>query len=106
MLNTLWEMWNSPFGITVAATVAIYFLNIVFNRKPAWAAYKGTVIAAIRYAEKAIDDKTENKSLARLDEALKYVIKVIEEAEGRKVTGPELQEIKEGIQIVHNEIEK
>ena len=105
-MNELWQMWNSPFGITVVAFIGLYILNAIYTRKPSWKKYQGSIIAAVRYAEKAIDDKTDNKSMARLDAALKYIIAVINEAECRKVSDWEKTELKEGIQIIHNEIEK
>ena len=42
--------------------------------------------------------------MKRLDEALQYVLKVYEKANG-KATEDIVQELSEGIQIVHNKLE-
>lgn len=103
--ETVMEILNSPLAITVAASICLWVLGRIYAKKPTWQKYEGTIIAAIRSAEKAIPDNSENKSVKRLDEALKYVIKVFEEREKRTVTAEEKAEITEGIQILHNSIE-
>ncbi|MFQ5419717.1 MAG: hypothetical protein ACE5EY_05075, partial [Anaerolineae bacterium] len=49
-----------------------------------WAAFEGAIISGVKFAEKQVPDGTPNKGRARLDAALKYVLKVYEEAKGRK----------------------
>ena len=58
---------------------------------------EGTIIAAVKYAEKTIPDGSPNVSQARLDEALKYVLAVYAKADA--------QAVKEGIQITHERME-
>lgn len=103
--ETVFEFINSPLVVTVAASVCIWLLGKVYTKKPTWQKYEGTVIAAIKAAEKAIPDNSDNKAVKRLDEALKYVLTVFEKVEGRTATAAEKAEIAEGIQIVHNNIE-
>jgi len=57
-------------------------------------------------AEKAIPDDVENKAFKRLNEALQYVVRVYEEARGAPPTLKQIDELKEGIQIKHAELEK
>jgi hypothetical protein len=105
VLGLVWAVMNTPAGITIMASVFLYALNRLYAAKPAWAAYEGSIIAAIKFAEKAIPDKSANKSVERLDEALKYVVKVYEEKTGKEVSDKVEAELKEGIQIVHNKLE-
>ncbi len=97
---------NSPAVSVAIASLVVYLLNRLYAKKPAWKKYEGTVISAIRYAEKAIPDGSANKSAARLDAALKYALNVIEIREKRIVTDSERAEIIEGIQVTHNAMEQ
>ena len=101
-LETLWTVINSPAGITVMASALLWMLNKIYAAKPLWQQYEGTVIAAIRFAEKSIDNQTPNAGLAKLDAALQYVLKVYEQSAGRRATQAEIADFTNGIQIVHN----
>ncbi|MFA5706758.1 MAG: hypothetical protein WDA41_10425 [Candidatus Neomarinimicrobiota bacterium] len=101
----VWTFANSPLGITMAAGLLVWLLNKVYAKQPLWKQYEGTIIAGIKAAEKAIPDKTENKSARRLDEALKYVLAIVTEREKRLVTENEKAAIVEGIQIMHADLE-
>lgn len=105
MLETIWAAMNSAVGITCIAGAALWLLNKLYARKPDWKKYEGTIIAAVKYAEKMIPDDSENKAAKRLDEALKYVLAVHHEIENRTATAAELANLREGIQIVHAELE-
>ena len=104
-MGNIWEVLNSPAVVALIVSGVIYLLNRLYARRPTWQKYEGTLIAAVKFAEKSIPDDTTNKSLARLDAALQYVLKVFAEREGRQPTIEEAQEITEGIQIVHAELE-
>lgn len=91
-------------AITVIGGIVAFLLSKLWTAKPAWQKYEGTIIAAVKAAEKAIPDTAENKATKRLDEALKYVLKIYESQNG-KATEETKQELKEGIQIVHNKLE-
>ena len=101
----VWGVLNSPAGITAIAGLILWVLNKVYAAKPAWNAYEGTIIAAVKFAEKEIPDGSPNKSLARLDAALKYVLRVYAEATGKEATPQVEAALKEGIQIKHAELE-
>jgi len=102
ILKLVWEALNTPAGITVMAGLFLWLLNRLYAARPGWAAFEGAIISAVKFAEKEIPDGTPNKGLARLDAALK----VYEEARGRKPSARTVAELKEGIRIVHNELEK
>jgi hypothetical protein len=106
ILNTIWTAINTPVGITVMAGVFLWLLNRLYAAKPAWAAFEGAIISAVKFAEKQVPDGTPNKGLARLDAALKYVVKVYEETKGKKPSAKTVAELTEGIQVVHNDLEK
>ena len=101
-MNMLWVFINSPFGITIVVGI---FANVI-AMKPLWKRYEGTIIAAIKYAEKLIPDDTENKSKARLDAALKYVLEIFERVNQRSITEKEKHELIEGINLTHDKIDK
>jgi len=105
--NIPWlELINSPAGISAAAFILVVILNKIYAAKPAWAAFEGTLITAIKFAEKAIDDDTENKGAKRFDKALQYVLEVYKKTHRGKLPGRKAYlEIKEGIQIVHADLE-
>lgn len=104
ILETIWAVINSPAGIAAIAGLVLWLLNRLYAAKPAWAKFEGAIISGIKYAEKQIPDDAANKSLARLDAALCYVLKVYQEANKRHASAKEIAEIKDGIRIVHNEL--
>ena len=105
ILGVIWAALNSPMGITAVAGVVLYLLNRLYAAKPAWAQYEGAIISAVRFAEKEIPDDAPNKGLRRLDEALRYVLRVFHEANKREPTKTEAMALREGVQIVHNELD-
>ncbi|MDD4061992.1 MAG: hypothetical protein PHW08_15000 [Kiritimatiellae bacterium] len=105
IFETIWAAMNSAVGITCIAGVALWLLSKLYAKKPDWKKYEGTIIAAVKNAEKLIPDDTPNKAAKRLDEALKYVLAVHHEIENRTATTAELANLREGIQIVHAELE-
>ena len=71
ILEAVWHALNSPAGITAVAGLILWALNRLYAKKPEWKKYEGTIISAIKFSEKDIPDGTENKSLMRLDHALR-----------------------------------
>ena len=104
ILQNVWELLNSPVGIAAIAGILLWLLNRLYASKPTWQKYEGAIISAIKYAEKQIPDDADNKSLARLDAALRYVLKVYQEVNNKTATAKEVAELKDGISIVHNEL--
>lgn len=105
IVQVIWNVLNSPAVIAVLAGGMLWLLNRLYAAKPAWQAFEGTIIAAVKWAEKEIPDDTPNKALNRLNAALNYVVKVYEEARGKRVDAKAKAELREGIQIVHAELE-
>ena len=104
-LQVAWDVVNSPAVIALMAGGLLWLLNRLYAAKPAWQAFEGTIIAAVKWAEKEIPDDTPNKAFNRLNAALNYVLKVYEEARGKPADAKTKQELREGIQIVHAELE-
>ena len=104
-LTTIWTALNSPIGITAAAGIVAWLLERVFLALPAWKAYEGTIIGAIKYAEKEIPDDTEQKGVDRLKAAMKYVIEVYESCEGRSPSPRLRSDLRETIGVKHAELE-
>ena len=80
LVSQIWEVMNSPIGLTVVGLILTFLLGKVFTKKPEW---KKLVIEhgpffmqVIKEAEKKIPDGTENAGLARLDAALALIIKL------------------------------
>ncbi|OHB56827.1 MAG: hypothetical protein A2Y07_06865 [Planctomycetes bacterium GWF2_50_10] len=106
VFETFWTLINSPVGITAIITVVLWILNRIYAAKPLWQQYEGTIIAAVKFAEKEIPDGIANTSIARLDAALKYTVNIYEEMVQRRASNVELANFKEGIQIKHAELEQ
>jgi hypothetical protein len=111
LLDLAWNVLNSPAVIAALAAALLWGLNRIYARRPTWQAFEGTIIAAVKWAEKTIPDSpgeeatSGRKSLARLDAALKYVLDVYEQARGRGADEKTAAELREGIQIVHAQLE-
>ena len=105
MWESIWDFLNSPAAITAIAGVILWLLNRLYAKKPLWQQWEGTIIEAVRFAEKAVPDDAENKAIQRLDAALRYVLKIYEGMKSRPATDAEINEIKDGIRLVHNELD-
>jgi hypothetical protein len=103
--EAIWQALNSPIGISIVGGVMVWLLARLFTAKPAWAKWQGTIITAVRTAEKLVPDDTPSAGLKRLDQAMQYVLKVFEEVQGRQATAAESAALKEGVQITHTELE-
>ena len=107
LLKMVWAAMNQPAALVVIGGGVIMVMNAIFAKKPTWKVYAekyaGTLFAAVRYAEKAIPDDVDNKSVARLDAALKYMVKVIEATEGKAPTAKEEAALAEAVQMAHKE---
>jgi len=105
ILTTVWNALNSPAAIVAIAGLVLWLLNRLYAAKPGWAKYEGAIISGVKFAEKEIADETPSKGLARLDAALRYVLKVYAEVNNRQATPKVTAELTEGIQIKHAELE-
>jgi len=98
--DALWTALNSNVGLVTVAGLYLWLFNRW--RTPAWAGYEGAIISAVRFAEKQIPDDVDNKSLAKLDAALNYVLRVYEQVTGKKADTKTQQAFREGIQRTHH----
>jgi len=105
ILAAVWTFLNSSIGLTLVVSVVVYLLNALYAKKPLWKKYEGAIISAVRHAEKTIPNDSANKSLAKADEAFRYVLKVFEARKGKNATPAEKHELSEGIRIVHDKID-
>ena len=104
-LQVAWDVVNSPAVIALLAGGLLWLLNRLYAARPAWQAFEGTIIAAVKWAEKEIPDDTPSTGMARLDQALKYVLATFEQVNGRRATAKEEAALKDGIQVVHNQLD-
>lgn len=105
LLQVIWNVLNSPAVIAILAGALLVLLNRIYAARPAWQAFEGSIIAAVKWAEKEIPDDTPNKAFNRLNAALNYVLKVYREAKGKAADEKTKADLREGIQIVHAELE-
>jgi len=101
----LWKLLNSPAVIAALGVGLVWLLARLFTAKPEWKKYEGTIIAAVKFAEKTIPDNVSNTAVKRLEAALKYVIKVYEETQGKTPPADVLASLTEGVQITHAALE-
>ncbi len=111
ILNGVWTFLNSGIGFALiwAAMVGFFiFLASRFNPlQEKWKQYEGSIITGIRLAEKQIPDDTPNSGLAKLDAALRFVLKAYAEANnGKRPSDALVEQIKQGIQIKHSDLDR
>lgn len=111
ILNGVWTFLNSGVGFAVvwAALVGFFiFLAGRFNPlQEKWKRYEGSIITGIRLAEKQIPDDTPNRSLAKLDAALRFVLAAYAQANsGKQPSDALIEQIKQGIQIKHSDLDR
>jgi len=111
ILSGIWAFLNSGIGFAIiwAAMVGFFiFLASKFNPlQEKWKQYEGSIITGIKLAEKQIPDDTPNSGLAKLDSALRFVLNAYAEANnGKKPSDALVEQIKQGIQIKHSELDR
>lgn len=111
LLELISGFFNSSFGfmITMVASMAAVFWMLAkldpFEAK--WRKWEGSIITAIKLAEKQIPDDTPESGLAKLDAALRFVLKAYAEANsGKEAPAKLVEQIKQGIQIKHADLDR
>lgn len=94
-------LWSSA-GIAAVIGSLLWFARRLFGDTPRWAAFEGAIIEAVRLAEKVIPDDAENKSVRRLNNALKRVLSEYTERTGKAPSRKVAFDFREGIRIVHD----
>ena len=100
-----WEVLNSPVGVSLVASVALWAINKLYAAKPAWQKYEGALIKAVQWAEREIPDDAQNKYLKRADLALQYALDAYAKLEGRRADARMKAELAQGIEVVHADLE-
>jgi hypothetical protein len=111
ILHALWTGLNSGAGLAVVWIAAVVVVFLCINKlsplHKAWEKYEGTIITAIKLAEREIPDDTPDQGLARLDAALRFVLAAYADAnDGAEPSAKLVNELREGIQIKHAELER
>ena len=111
IIDGLAAFFNSPLGFALiwSAVVGLFiFLASKFNPlQEAWKKYEGSIITGIKLAEKQVPDDTPSAGLAKLDAALRFVLKAYAEANnGKQPPAKLVEEIKQGIQVKHSELDR
>jgi hypothetical protein len=97
------------FALVWAGMVGLFmWLASKFNPfQEKWKAWEGSIITGIKLAEKEIPDDTSNAGLAKLDAALRFVLKAYADANnGKQPSAKLVEEIKQGIQIKHSDLDR
>lgn len=102
--QSIWLFLNSSVGISIVGSILVFILGKIFTAKPKWKKYVlkygPSLMKAVKQAEKAIPDNTENKALGRLDKALEYLLD-LEPKLAQAASG----ELKKAISAVHTSAE-
>jgi len=111
ILETLSSFFNSGIGFVLvwAVMVGVFFwLASRFNPfEEKWKEWEGSIITGIKLAEKEIPDDTPHAGLARLDAALRFVLKAYAEAnKGKQPPAKLVEQLKQGIQIKHADLDR
>jgi len=111
IIEAVTGFFNSTFGFAVTwAAVVGFFLFLASKLNPfqeAWKKYEGSIITGIKLAEKQIPDDTPNAGLAKLDAALRFVLKAYAEAnKGKQPPAKLVEQIRQGIQIKHSDLDR
>ena len=83
--------------------VAAWFMSATGLK---WKKYEGWAISAVKAAEKAIPDDTQNKGLRRFDKAMRLFLEKYTAATGVTPNEADLVGIENLINIVHERLEK
>jgi len=111
IIEAITGFFNSSFGFAVVwAGMVGFFIFLASKYNPlqeAWKKYEGSIITGIKLAEKQVPDDTPNAGLAKLDAALRFVLKAYAEAnKGKQPPAKLVEEIKQGIQIKHSDLDR
>ena len=105
IMNLVWAFLNSPIGITLVVSAVGAIVAWLVRKLPIVKKYKGVIYTAVKYGERQIPDDTENAGAKRLDEALKYALKLFAEMDV-KVKDKKKPEIIDGLMEAHEQLEK
>lgn len=104
-----WAFLNSGLGFFLIWVALVWLFIWLSSRhnpfQEKWKQWEGSIITGIRLAEKQIPDDTPDAGLAKLNAALLFVLKAYADANsGQQPSVRLIEQIKQGIQIKHNEM--
>ena len=102
MIETVWNALNSPVAIAAIAAAVLWLFNRIYAARPDWRKWEPVIVAAVRWAEDVVPDDSANRAVQRFDRALQYVLKVYEQAHGQAASAKTVEELREGIEVVHS----
>lgn len=94
---------NAAIALIVSAITAA--VAVWIKKKPEVEKWTGLLIEACKWAEKAIPDGTENKSMARADAALKHFITRYEEITGKTASASLKAAAASEVPVIHDRLE-
>ena len=111
LFSHIWTFLNSGLGfVLIWAALVWVFIWLTSRHNPfqeKWRQWEGSIITGIRLAEKQIPDDTPDAGLAKLNAALLFVLKAYADANsGQQPTVRLIEQIKQGIQIKHDELDR
>jgi len=102
------QILNMPVVVALIVALVLFALNIVFDKRPAWRKkwedYLPAFGQAVRHAEKVVPDDHPNKAVLRADEALKYLIRLLDEL-GKSVSAADTSDLRMGLSATHAELD-
>jgi hypothetical protein len=111
LFDHIWTFLNSGIGfVLIWAALVWLFIWLTSRHNPfqeKWKQWEGSIITGIRLAEKQIPDDTPDAGLAKLNAALLFVLRAYADAhDGQQPTVRLIEQIKQGIQIKHDELDR
>ncbi len=104
VVSILWVFVNSPIGITLVTGAILWVGHKVFTAKPRWEEtydrFRPMFFQAVKYAEGAIDDKSENAAMRKADAAIKFVLKLQKKGSVSRKTA---MDIRKAVDKAHGE---
>lgn len=97
---------NTVIGLVVGALVVSLVKWLSTGSAAKYKTYEGYAITAVRLAEKAIPDDTQNKGLARLDYALQTFLAKYKAATGVVPDEALTAQIESWIATIHNALDE
>lgn len=111
LIQIIDHVFNSGLGLVIIwllLMLLFFWLASKFNPfQEKWRQWEGSIITAIKLAEKSIPNDTPDKGLAKLDAALRFVLQAYADANSGKAPPDQLvEQIKQAIQIKHDELDR
>lgn len=101
--SAVWALLNSEVGLMLMGSLLLLVARKVYTAKPLIEQYEGTLIEAVKWAEKNVTGPGRGEQ--RLKAALQFVSRVFADYERRKPTKAEAEQIEERLIVTHADLE-